>query len=719
MANSRGIGAVVPIVFALGGAFAIVLPPRPARGHETIEASAAASASASGSTTQINVIGEKAYSAASDEEVRNRDLMLRPRVRPGDILEVVPGLFVVQHSGGGKANQYFIRGFDADHGTDVSISVDGVPVNMPSHGHGQGFADLHFLIPELVSTLVAHKGPYSARYGDFATAAAIDLRTYDHLHESSVTVQAGRFGIYRGLFMVSPDLGDDWSTIVAGEVYAANGPFTNPERLKRFNGFARASRHVGPGTLSMTFMTYTSGWRASGQVPLRAVGTPELPTAFDAIDPTEGGSTQRHMASVSYHYAHDDDEVRALVFATKYRFTLFSNFTLYADDPVLGDQIEQDDDRTILGTSWSFTRTKKLGPIGLRSTFGLQARSDSIDNGLHRSVRRKLIGTTVDAGVQQTSIGVFTEQDVRLTRWLRAIAGLRADRFDVAVRDRTEQMDPNAPSTSGIAGSTLASPKISWVFSPLAIGEKPQGIDLDVYLNYGRGFHSNDARGAVRSVDRVTLLTKATGYELGVRLALWKRLDLAAALFRLDLDSETVWSGDAGTTEVVGPSRRTGIEIEGRLKVLPWLFLDADATFTSAVFRDNAGNANAVTLAPTRTFAGGISAKHPSGFFGAVRIRSIARRPANEGADRDPAQGGRVLDAEGWTLFDAMAGYRWRWLEGAVDVRNVFNSEWKEVQFANSSRTRSEAAAGAEPVQDIHFTPGWPLTVLGRITAYF
>lgn len=703
----------LPIALSIA-AFAL-LSARSTRAHESIESAPAASASAAPADSapiEVHVTGHHGTSAASSDEVRNRDLMLRPRTRPADLLEVVPGLFAVQHAGGGKANQYFVRGFDADHGTDIALFVDGVPVNLPSHGHGQGFADLHFLIPELVSRLESTKGPYTARYGDFATAAAVDLHLYDHLHESSVTFEAGRFGIFRGLFMVSPELGDDWSTIIAGEAYADDGPFTNSERLKRLNGFARVTRHMGPSTLSLALMSYTSGWNASGQVPLRAVGTKDLPTEFDAIDPTEGGSTQKQTAYVTYHYQHDEDDARALVYLTKYRFSLYSNFTFFLDDPVHGDQIEQDDERTVMGTSWSFTHGKEFGPIDTHTTFGLQARSDAIENGLHHTMQRDVLSTAIDAGVVETSVGLFAEEDVRITPWLRAIAGLRLDRFDVAVKDH---LAGAGPSSSGIAGANIASPKMSWVISPF--GEHaPRGLDLwDVYLNFGSGFHSNDARGATQRLDptspQVTLLTRATGWEVGTRVKVARALDFAAALFRLDLDSETIWNGDTGTTEAVGPTRRTGVELEARWKVLPWLFLDGDATFTHAVFRENAGNGNAVALAPTRTLAGGVSWKHPNGLFGAFRVRSIARRPANDGADF----ASHPLYAEGWTLFDAMAGYRFHWLEAAVDVRNVFNREWKEVQFATTSQLKGENA----PVQDIHFTPGWPLTVVGRVTAYY
>ncbi len=645
--------------------------------------------------------GDKSTTAASAFDIRHRDLSLRPRVRPGDILSVVPGLFAVQHAGGGKANQYFLRGFDADHGTDVALFVDGVPINLPSHGHGQGWLDVHFLIPEVVLALSASKGPYQARYGDFATAGAVEIRLADHVHESTLLAQAGSFGSARTVFVVSPELGDDWSTVIAGEASTSNGPFRNPERFRKVNVFGRATRHLGLGSLSVTWMSYSGGWNASGQVPLRAVGKiPELPDAFGTIDPTEGGSTQRHQLSVSYGYRRDDDEARALLYAIRYQFELFSNFTFFANDADNGDQIAQTDGRTVAGAHWFYRRTRRAMGMSFVSTVGFQARHDAIENTLHATASRKILGTSVDSGVSQTSVGVYAEEDVKLLPWLRAIAGVRFDRYDVAVRDRLERSD--GPQTSGVAGTMLASPKLTVVLSPAPV--------LDLFLNYGRGFHSNDARGAVRRMDpaspTVTLLAVAVGYEAGARLRLFDRVDLGAAVFRLDLESETVWVGDEGTTEARGPTRRIGAELEARVKLTKWLFADADATFTRATFVQNAGNGNAVALAPTRTFSGGIGFKHPKGTFGGLRVRAIAARPATED---------RALVADGWTVFDATLGHRFGWFELAADVRNVLNTRWREVQFANESRLRTEPA----PVRDIHFTPGWPFTLLVRATAYW
>lgn len=692
MFRRTALPSAIPILIAVLGARV-----RTASGHEQPPSGPATPPKA----TEIVVSGEKGYTAASADEVRHRDLSLRPRVRPGDILSVVPGLFAVQHAGGGKANQYFLRGFDADHGTDIALFVDGVPINLPSHGHGQGWLDIHFLIPELVTSLSSSKGPYLARYGDFATAGAIDIRLSDHLHESSVLVQGGSFGSARTAFMTAPELGDDWSTIVAGEASTSNGPFRNPERFRRLNVFGRATRHLGPGALSLTWMSYSGGWNASGQVPLRAIGKiPELPDEFGTMDPTEGGSTQRHQLSASYAYRRGDDDTRAVVYLTRYNFALFSNFTFFARDPENGDQIAQTDGRTVSGAHWFYRHTRSLGGLKFASTVGFQARHDAIENTLHETRARKILGTSVDAGVSQTSVGLYAEEDAMLLPWLRVVAGLRVDRFDVSVRDRLERTD--RPQASGIEGATLASPKLSVVLSPAPF--------INMFLNYGRGFHSNDARGAVRRLDpsspAVTLLAVADGYEAGARLRLLDRLDIAAAVFRLDLQSETVWVGDEGTTEARGPTRRIGAELEARVKLAKWIFADADATFTRATFVQNAGNANAVALAPTRTFSAGLGFKHPRGTFGSLRVRSIAARPATED---------RALTAEGWTVFDASLGHRFGWFEVAADVRNVLNTRWREVQFANESRLRTES----EPVRDVHFTPGWPFTALVRATAYW
>jgi TonB family protein len=658
---------------------------------------------------EIRVQGDKpGTEAASRVHISGAELELRPRLRPGDILEAAPGLFAVQHAGGGKANQFFLRGFDADHGTDVAFFVDGVPVNMVSHGHGQGFSDFHFLIPELVVALDAYKGPYYANLGNFATAGAVDLHLAETFDESRAQFSVGQYGVLRGLVLESPKLGEDWRAVVAAEVYRDNGPFANPEDLTRFNLYGRVTHDLSERSkVSLTWMSYGSKWNGSGQIPARAVcGEGETanppPSAFGQpcidrfgnIDPTEGGDTQRHMASLDFSTRWKDSELAATVYAMKYDFTLFSNFTFFKDDPLHGDEIEQDDNRVHAGGNIRFKHTAKWNGLELRSSIGSQVRIDSISNALHHDQARVRLEDKVAASIAESAIALYGEEDVRLTKHLRFIAGARADRMDVNV-------DGKVGTDSGVQGATRFSPKLMAVVSPTKW--------LDVFADYGRGFHSNDARGVVRQVDPATLMTPATGWEAGVRVTPYKDLVFNAAAFLLDLDSELVWSGDEGTTEVSGKTRRYGLEVGARWHLKNWLFADADATFTHAEYRVNAGDGQAVALAPRVTFTAGLGAQKQFGDFtpfAAMRVKAIGNRPANQDES---------LTADGFCTVDANAGLRWKNIELAVDAQNLFDSKWREVSFATTSRLPYELG----PVSGIHYSPGWPLTVIGRATVYW
>jgi hypothetical protein len=666
---------------------------------------------------EITIQAEKPGGESSSRIViGKRELELRPRLRPGDILEAVPGLFAVQHSGGGKANQYFLRGFDADHGTDVAFAVDGVPINMVSHGHGQGFTDFHFLIPELVTSLDGFKGPFYASQGDFATAGAVNLHLPETFEESFAQYSIGQYGIMRALVVESPDLGDDWRAVVAGELYKDDGPFLNPEQLKRYNVHVKATHDLGRAAkVQMTLMSYGSTWHGSGQIPARAAcgegepGTPDPRTLtppqpcidhFGTVDPTEGGSTQRHLVSLSYSTAWRDADFTAMAYAIKYRFTLYSDFTFFLQDP-RGDEVEQDDDRTVVGTDFRVRRHDHYLGGQFTTSLGAQVRVDSIDNALYHDVARERVLDRVNASIVESQIGIYVEEDARVRKWLRFIAGARAQRVDVNVEDHLEDEKTLGNRSSGYKGATQFLPKFQAIVSPL-----PQ---LDLFASYGRGFHSNDARGVVREVRPATLLTPATGYEAGVRVTPYKNLTLSASGFLLDLDQELVWAGDEGTTEASGPTRRYGAELDARFRVGNWLFADVDGTFTHARYRANAGNGNAVALAPTRTFSAGVGVRPTLGDFtpsASFRIKSIGARPANEDGS---------LVAEGFTIVDATAGLRWKQIEAGLDVQNLFNATWREVQFATTTRLAYEAA----PVTGIHYSPGWPLTVMGRATLYW
>jgi outer membrane receptor protein involved in Fe transport len=665
---------------------------------------------------RTTVTARRPFTAASSSTVRDRDFLLRPHPRPADILQVVPGFYTVQHAGGGKANQYFLRGFDADHGTDVALYVDGVPVNMVSHGHGQGYADLNWLIPELIERVEVRKGTYFAQDGDFATAGAVNLVTRRNFEASQVTLGGGSFSTWRGLFIAAPDV-EGWQSVVAGQVYGTAGPFLSPERLERYSLFTQVRRQLSEHSmLSLALTSYASGWNASGQLPLREVRAGRL-DRFGTVNGTEGGNSQRHSAYATWSTRSPDaGEVNVLAYAVQYRLNLYSDFTFFSRDPANGDMIEQDDRRTMLGFNASYRFRREWAGLTFDTTLGTQLRSDSIDNGLHDAKARERLNTVVDTSIREGGLGVYAQEDITFTPWLRAVLGLRADAFGFDVDDHRENLTEPGTKTSGVEQASRLSPKASLVLTPLP--------DAELYVNYGHGFHSNDARGVVRLPEPVTPLTRARGYELGARTRLFDRLDLAGSVFRLDLDSELVWVGDEGTTEARGATRRQGVEAEARLKVLPWLFADADATLTHATYVRNAGNGDAVALAPTLILAGGVSARHPSGVSGRLGVLHLGDRPATED---------RFLVAEGFTRVDATLGYRGSFYEVNVSVQNLLDAHWREAQFANVSRlpfetepascpagTRPAGEEGAfEGCEDLHFTPGAPLNVQASVSFIF
>lgn len=451
--------------------------------------------------------------------MRDRDFQLRPIGSVQDILRVTPGLVLVQHSGGGKANQYFLRGFDADHGTDLALSIDGIPINMVSHAHGQGFSDTNFIIPEVVERVEITKGPYFANQGDFATAGAVNMVSRDDFEHSSVGFGVGGSPghgapSYRGLLIASPKFESIKATFAA-EVGRSNGPFDNPEGWDKYKLFNKLTFAVTPtSSLTVGEMSYGGNWNGSGQIPARAVEQGQI-SRFGSIDPDEGGNSSRHQIFAQYKLrTSESSELKALAYLGTYRFNLFSNFTLFLRDPDNGDEIEQVDRRTFYGGRVSYRVVHDLQGVRFDTTIGADGRNDDIHEQLWNTVHREQLAEVRDNDVHETFVGAFVNEEVTPINWLRLNVGGRADLLSFAVDNNLPGNNPAAPK-SGVDGAHQFSPKTSLIVTPIQADQ----AQLDVYANYGHGFHSNDVRG-VFAKPAVTPLTRAIGEEVGSRAAL-------------------------------------------------------------------------------------------------------------------------------------------------------------------------------------------------------
>ncbi len=675
------------------------------------------------------VLGRRPISAASSFAVRDRDFSLRPVGSVQDILRVTPGLVMVQHSGGGKANQYFLRGFDADHGTDLALSIDGIPINMVSHAHGQGFSDTNFIIPETVERVEITKGPYFASQGDFATAGAVNLVTRDGFEHSSLGFGVGGSPghgapSYRGLLIASPKW-DVAKATFAAEVGRQDGPFDNPEGWDRYKLFNKITFSLGPtSTLTFGESSYAGNWHGSGQIPARAVDQ-GLVSRFGSIDPNEGGDTARHQVFVIYKLRpSENSELSALAYAGTYRFNLFSNFTLYLRDPDNGDEIEQVDRRNFYGGKVSYRVVHEIEHVRFDTTMGADVRSDDIHEQLWNTRARVQLSAVRDNTVHETMTGVFVNEEITPVSWLRLDAGGRADMLSFAVDNQLATTDPTNPK-SGADGAHQFSPKASLIVSPLA----KQDAQVDIYANYGNGFHSNDVRG-VFATPSVSPLTRAIGEEIGARSRLFDRWDFGAAFWRLTLDNETVWNGDDGTTSVSDATLRYGVELETRFELTKWLAADGDVTFSHSQFSTDKENGGGLALAPKQTWSGGLSMRHPLGpgvVRAGLRFYGIGDRPASDDG---------AITAPGFTQFDLHLGYRHRRFDVAFDVENLFNGRFRSAQFDTVSRLRNEPAVGSQVpagftcgnnarlaaapaggtpgrfygCEDVNFTPAYPIT---------
>ncbi|MDF1740962.1 MAG: TonB-dependent receptor plug domain-containing protein [Verrucomicrobiales bacterium] len=637
--------------------------------------------------------------SASSGRASNAELMDRPFLRRGELLEVVPGMIVTQHSGGGKANQYFLRGFNLDHGTDFAIFVDNMPVNNRSHGHGQGYADINFLIPELVEELEYVKGPYFSRFGDFSTAGAARFRLYRELPQGIASFTIGSDNFYRGLLADSVEAGDGIATF-ALEYNYYDGPWAMPDELNRWNGFFRYVIGDEDDFASITLMGFDSTWNATDQVPSRLIDSGGI-DRLGFVDPSVGGDSYRFSLSADFRKTGDSGITVGSVYAGKYQLDLFSNFTLFLDDPVNGDQFNQYDDRWFAGAAIDHT-FDELTILDRDSTLsvGLQTHHDFInDIGLYKTSQRQRLSTVREDEIYEASFSAYSNLEVPWTDWLRTQAGIRGDlyHFDVDAK--------SLAANSGSAWDGIVSPKAGIVLGPWN--------ETEFYLNGGFGFHSNDARGVTIAQDPLTGdplsgipgLVRTKGAEVGVRTQIIPNLTSSLALWYLESESELVYVGDAGNIEAGGASERYGIEWSNYWKPEDWLTIDTEFTVTEGQFVETGEEIeNSVPM----SFSGGITYGNASGPFASIRARYFSPRPLN---------GDGSVESKDALQINSRLGYR---VEGdwevALEFINLLDSNDNDVEYFYTSRLPGEAAAG---IEDTHLHPYEPRQVRVSVTKHW
>ena len=635
--------------------------------------------------------------SASQGVAGHLEIESRPRLRTGEILEVVPGVIVTQHSGSGKSNQMFLRGFNLDHGTDFATFVDGMPVNLPTHGHGQGYTDLNFLIPELVERLEYRKGAYYAEVADFSSAGAAYLSTYRQLD--------------RGLLKVGLGENDYLTALAADSVVAAAGKLTYAVQANRYDGpwsdieedatrnhllLRYAGETSKGGAFNLALMGYDATWSSADQIPRRALESGSV-GRFGSLDPSLGGETSRYSVSGDWSAEVGAGRLRSSAYTIDYDLDLFSNFTYFLDDPLDGDQLEQVDERRVTGGDLAYS----LGNAATTHTVGMTLRYDDIgDVGLFRTRALERVSTVRRDSVEELAVGVYYANETRWSERLRSVLGLRADHYGF---DVTSDLAVN----SGSAGDTLLSPKASLVYSLNDAAE--------LYLSAGRGFHSNDARGTTITIDpasgvpadAVDPLVAARSVEVGVRAFVAARWNVSAAWWRVELDSELLFIGDAGNTEASRPSLRQGIEVPLYYRLTERMTLDVEVSVGEARFTDAAAAGDEIPGSIDRVLAAGFTFEQPQGFYGSARLRYFGDRPLVEDGS---------VRSESSSVVNLGLGFRRGAVDVRVDVLNALDSDDDDITYFYASRLPGEPLEG---VEDLHFHPLEPRTVRAHATWRF
>lgn len=629
------------------------------------------------------------------QTIARLDLQVNPVNSSQELLRKVPGLIIGQHAGGGKAEQIFLRGFDIDHGTDIALSVDGMPINMVSHAHGQGYSDLHFMIPETIQKVNFGKGPYYASQGDFNTAGYVNFSTKKSIQKSMVSLELGQFNSSRtlGMFNVLENKKNE-DAYLAIEYIGNDGPFESPQNFSRLNVFGKYDAFLkGKDRVSITASHFTSSWDASGQIPEREVNNGNI-NRFGAVDDTEGGTTSRTNFNVQLQKTLSEETIlKTNVFYSKYNFELFSNFTFFLENPINGDQIKQFENRAIFGANAKIISEKQVGSIDAKFIKGVGLRYDLInDVQLSHTKNRKEVIDRIQLGdVKQTNMYAFFNSEFNLGKF-KVSPAVRLDYFKFIYNDGLQINYETLTKNKAIV-----SPKLNFLYT--------HNYNLQWFLKSGIGFHSNDTRVVLQqNVDKV--LPKAYGLDFG---NIWKptpKIVLNTALWYLLSEEELVYVGDAGIVELSGASERFGIDFGITYQFTDWLFFNTNLTYTKARSLENSNGEDFIPLAPDFTMVGGLSVTNLGNFSGGLQCRYIDDRPANKN---------NSIVAEGYFIADFNVNYKMKAITLGIAIENIFNVAWNETQFATESRLQNES----NPVEEIHFTPGTPFFAKARVSYRF
>ncbi|MCW3093673.1 MAG: TonB-dependent receptor [Ferruginibacter sp.] len=631
------------------------------------------------------------------------DIAMRGVNNSQELLRIIPGLVIGQHQGGGKAEQIFLRGFDADHGTDFRMDVDGLPVNMVSHAHGQGFADSHFIIPETIDGIDFRKGPYTAGKGDFATTGFVDFNTRNSISNNMIKMEGGQFTTYRlmGMFNLLPkSMQKKQSWYVASEYRYSDGYFDHPQNFNRFNLFTKFNAKIsGKSRLMVSATTFRSKWNASGQIPGRAVDM-GLISFYGALDPYEGGVTSRTNFNTEILTSlNNGDIIKNQLYYSNARFDLHTNFTFFLQDSVNGDEIRQKEARNLIGYNGNYQHIHYLGNVFIHSEAGLQVRYDATRNSelSHTKNRFTTLQQIKLGDISELSMAPYLASTLKLNEHFSINAGLRFDQFFHQYKNKLET-DPVLPGL-GIykANANTFSPKLNFFYH---VNNR-----LQIYLNTGKGFHSNDSRSVV--VEKGFLaLPSAYSADLGTVFKPANNIIINAAAWYIYLQREFVYSGDGGFVEFSGKTRRFGVDFSGRYEPVKSLYFDIDANYARGRAVDQAVGKNYIPLAPVWTSSAGLTYTSKNGLNGSVRYRFIGDRPANENYS---------LTAKGYFITDAVINFTRPLYEIGLVINNIFNERWKETQFETITRLKNEPA----PVDEVCFTAGTPFSAKLSFTVKF